>query len=222
MFSAVIFDMDGVIVDSEPLHIQSLRKTLSTFDLDIDDSEFHAYMGRTPRMLLEDMIEKYSLDAEIENLYAQHMGHLHSLYANSVKPIPGALALIAELRENSVPLGLASSSDFTLIHAVLNRFGLEHTFTALSSGQEMEKIKPHPDIFLVTADRMGVVPAQCIVIEDSTSGIRAAKAAGMTCIGFRSPNSFNQVYDEADIVCDDLRDIDYSRIFRIFKEINGN
>jgi len=208
MFGAVIFDMDGVIVDSEPLHIKAERKTLGPFGLDISDEEFHAYMGQTPRILLKGMIQKYNLDTAIDDLYAVHIQNLLSLYRDEVEPIPGALELVSQLKENRISLALASSSDFDLINVVLEKFGLTDTFKAVTSGQELDRVKPFPDIFLKTSERLNIPPKECVVIEDSTSGIRAAKAAGMTCMGFRSPNSKNQNYSDADVVVDDLRSVD--------------
>ena len=208
MFKAVIFDMDGVIVDSEPLHIKAERRTLAPFGLDISDEEFHAYMGQTPRILLNGMIKKYNLNTSIDDLYAVHIQNLLSLYRDEVEPIPGALDLISQLKEYGVSLALASSSDMNLIKVVMEKFGLTETFKEVTSGQELERVKPFPDIFLKTSERLHIPPKECVVIEDSTSGIRAAKAAGMTCIGFRSPNSKNQNYSDADVIVDDLRSVD--------------
>lgn len=208
MFAAVIFDMDGVIVDSEPLHIKAERITLAPYGLDIPDAEFHAYMGQTPKMLIADMIRKYRLPVSLEALYGVHRKNLLQLYRNEVQPVPGALELIGVLHADKIPLGLASSSDIDLIDTVLARFRLNHILTVTSSGQEVSRPKPAPDIFILEAERLGVKPSQCVVIEDSTNGIRAAKSAGMTCIGFDSPNSHNQQYDEADMVVDDLRQLD--------------
>jgi len=218
MFKAVIFDMDGVIVDSEPLHIKAERKTLAPFDLNISDEEFHSYMGQTPRILLEGMIKKYSLDTAIDELYAVHIQNLLSLYKMEVEPILGALELISQLKEFGVSLALASSSDMNLIKVVMEKFELTGTFKAVTSGQELDRVKPFPDIFLKTSERLNTPPQECVVIEDSTSGIRAAKAAGMTCIGFRSPNSKNQNYSDADVIVDDLRSVDIKFLETLYEK----
>lgn len=205
LFQAIIFDMDGVIVDSEPLHIKAERQTLAPFDLDISDAEFHAYMGQTPKKLLEGIIAKYALPTTLEAIYPIHAANLLRLYRNEVTPIPGAIELIAQLAQTGLPLGIASSSDLELIHAVIDKFHLGSAIGAVASGQEMTRIKPHPDIYLTVAERLGVDPARCCAIEDSTAGVRSAKAAGMACIGFQSPNSPGQRHDLADRVVDDLR-----------------
>lgn len=196
--------MDGVIVDSEPLHIIAERKTLAPFNLDIKDEEFHAYMGQTPKMLLEGFIGKYTLPVTIEELYPIHAANLLSLYRSDVTVLPGALALIDNLVNFGMPLGIASSSDMVLIEAVVTKFNLHDAFSALTSGQELTRVKPNPDIYLKAAERLSVQPSDCCAIEDSTAGVNAAKAAGMMCIGFQSPNSPGQNHDAADLVVDDL------------------
>jgi len=220
MFDAIIFDMDGVIVDSEPLHIKAERQTLAPFNLNIADAEFHAYMGQTPRMLIEDIIRKYKLPVTLSSLYAIHEKNLLHLYRQQVLPIEGALDLIQEVSAAKIKLGLASSSDIDLIEAVLEKFSLGNVFGQFASGEEVEQTKPNPDIFLLAAERLKVNPANCLVIEDSTNGVKAAKAAGMTCIGFNSPNSHNQNYDEADLLIDCLTDLDIAGIRVLWDAVN--
>lgn len=212
MFEAILFDMDGVIVDSEPLHIRAERKTLEPFGLDISDDAFHAYMGRTPKVLLQGFIADYNLPVSIDDLYPVHAANLLALYKHEVTAIPGALEIIGEFKQAGLTLGVASSSDRSLIDTVLNKFNLEPFFTAVTSGEEVDHPKPAPDIFLLEAARLGCTPANCLVIEDSTNGILAAGAAGMTCIGFRSPNSHNQEYSGADLVIDSLTDCDIDTV----------
>ena len=212
MFSAIIFDMDGVIADSEPLHIKAERMTFSPFELDISDEEFQAYMGRTPKILLQGIIEKYGLETTADELYPVHKQHLLALYQNEVEPISGALDTVRSFSKMVPAVGLASSSDVALIASVLDRFGLREYFDCTVSGEQVENIKPHPEIFLTAAEQLMVSPEHCLVIEDSTAGIEAAKAAGMACIGFRSPNSHNQEYDKADLTADTFTEIDYDTL----------
>lgn len=220
MFRTVIFDMDGVIVDSEPLHIQAERETLAPFDISISNEAFQAYMGQTPQILLADIIDKYDLDTTLEELYPRHEKNLLRLYRQEVTPIRGSLELISDLYKADLTLALASSSAVPLIDAVLNKFHLEEYFTAVVSGQEVLKAKPSPDIFLLTASRLKTEPSFCLVIEDSTAGIAAAKSAGMACIGFRSPNSRNQDYSRADLSVDSMEDLDLHRIQALYRHLN--
>ncbi|MBN2417008.1 HAD family phosphatase [bacterium] len=217
MFEAILFDMDGVIADSEPLHIKAERAILAPFNLDIPDEAFHVYMGRTPRLLLEGFIADYNLPVSIDDLYPVHASNLLALYRNEVTAIPGALDCIAACKRAGFMLGLASSSDRSLIDTVIRKFELDSLFTAVTSGEEVAVPKPAPDIFLLEARKLGVDPAYCLVIEDSTNGIRAARAAGMSCIGFESPNSHNQDYSEADLVIDALSRLDMDTISALWQ-----
>ncbi len=218
MLKAVIFDMDGVIVDSEPLHIKAERLLFAPFGVDVTDEELQSYMGRTPQILLKDIIRKYELNTTLDELYPRHKENLEKLYRDEVEPIPGALETIQTLRNGDIDLAIASSSDLLLISTVLNKFDLNDTFTSIVSGEEVKNVKPHPDIFLEAARRLGVKPKECVVVEDSHAGVRAAKTAGMTCIGFESPNSPNQDLDPADLVIDDLTDL---RVEVLNRLING-
>jgi len=209
LLRAVIFDMDGVIVDSEPLHIEAERKTLAPYGIKLEENELQKYMGRTPKVLLEDIIEKYRLNTTIEEIYPVHKKNLLNLYKNEVELIPGVLELITDLDSEGVALALASSSDKVLILSVLEKFHLSDFFKVIVSGEEVKNVKPSPDIFLKTAQKLGYSPGECAVIEDSSAGVRSARSAGMVCVGFRSPHSKGQDITEAELVIDDLREIDY-------------
>ncbi|MFH1942555.1 MAG: HAD family phosphatase [bacterium] len=212
MLRAVVFDMDGVIVDSEPLHVEAEKQTFALFGIDVVEDELRKYMGRTSRILLEDFIERYQLDTTLEDLYSVHKMNLLRLYNDDVEVIPGVIRLIEELQSADVDLALASSSDHDLITSVLEKFQLAPFFKVVVSGEEMDRAKPHPDIFLETSRRLDIPPEMSIVIEDSNAGVRAAKAAGMVCIGFRSPHSHGQDLNEADLIVDDLKEIGYERL----------
>ncbi len=208
MFQAIIFDMDGVLVDSEPLHIKAEGITLSRLGLNLPERELYQYMGTSTRTLFTDLISRYKLNTSIEELYPLHRDTLVSLYRTSLSPIPGALELLNMVKAQEIPLALASSSDMILIETVLQGLQLDHTFSAVVSGEEVDHFKPAPDIFILAAQRLSRKISGCLVIEDSTAGIASARAAGMTCIGFRSPNSRGQRYEQADYVVSSLEEID--------------
>lgn len=209
MLKAVIFDMDGVIVDSEPAHVKSERQLFAPYGIALSDEELQSYMGRSSWFLLEDIIRKYGIDAKAERLYPEHKKNLLQLYRETVEPIPGALELIGELKKKGVDLALASSSDRDLVLSVVEKFQLTSIFNVLVSGDEVERVKPHPDIFLKVVDRLGCSPRECVVIEDSQAGVQASNSAGVPCVGFRSPHSQTQDLSEASMVIDDLRTMNY-------------
>ena len=212
MLKAVIFDMDGVIVDSEPLHVKSERQVFTEYGVDLSDEELRGYMGRSSRVLFRDIIAKYHLDARLDDIYPKHIDNLVRLYREEGEPITGVLDLMDSLSKEGIALALASSSDMALIATVVDKFRLSNMFSAAVSGEEVHQTKPNPEIFLETSRRLGHPSESCVVIEDSQAGIQASAAAGMACVGFRSPNSLTQDLSEASLIVDDLRDLNPNRL----------
>ena len=212
MFDAFIFDMDGVIVDSEPLHMKAERQTLAPYGIVLSPQELQSYMGRSTRFLLENIIQHYDLDTTVGKLYPDHMKNLLRLYREEVELMPGVLALIDDLTKHDVTLALASSSDNDLISSVIDKFHIASSFTVVVSGEDVRRTKPYPDIFLEAVRRLDYYPCECVVIEDSNAGVRASKNAGIPCVGFRSPNSKNQDLSEASLIIDTLQAIDTQRL----------
>ena len=207
MAKAVIFDMDGVMVDSEPLHKKTERVTLSPYGICPSDEELDTYMGTEASTLLRTFIRIHRLNVSFDDLYAAYKQNLLRIFRDEVKPIEAALLLISGLKSEGVPLAVGSSSNRDLVRLVLDRIGVEHAFEVVVSGDDVGRSKPAPDIFLEVARRLGLLPADCVVIEDSANGVRAAKAAGMGCVGFRNPNSANQDLGSADRLVDSLSEL---------------
>ena len=211
MFEAVIFDLDGVIVDSEPLHHRAIRETFAPHGIRIFDEELQAYMGVPSRIVIQDLAELHDLDVGISALSEEHKSHLRTLYAESI-PISGALELLEAVNASDLKLGLASSTDRDLIEVVLERLALNGFFNAVVSGEEVEHPKPMPDIYLEAARRLECEPRGCTAVEDSQAGVQSAKGAGMRCIGFRSPHSLGQDIGQADVIVEDLWELDLDRL----------
>jgi HAD superfamily hydrolase (TIGR01509 family) len=201
---AVIFDMDGVLLDSELLHKKAEKRTFAPYGVKLTDEELTVFTGQSSRSLLNAVREKNRIDTDVESLYASLQIHLMDIFAKEAEAIAGAVPLVHELVKRDVPLAVASSSPLQLIKLSLGRIGLESFFPVVVSGDEVKKSKPNPDIFLEAARRLSVPPDRCAVIEDSSSGVAGAKAAGMFTVGFRSPNSLHQNVSTADLVIDDL------------------
>jgi len=217
LLKSVIFDMDGVIVDSEPLHIRAERDTLEPYGVEITDDELQSYMGRTPKIVLENIIQKYQLSVSIEEIYPLHRKTLMNYYREEVISIPGALDLIYRLYGSDINLALASSSDIELIELVLDKFSLNSFFKVVVSGENVARAKPCPDIFLEVLKQLKCQAQECVVIEDSRAGVRAAKAAMIPCVGFRSPNSKNQDLQEAQLIVNDLHCIEIDHFKNLTK-----
>jgi HAD superfamily hydrolase (TIGR01509 family) len=199
---AVIFDMDGVIIDSEPLHFRAERRLFAELGLTIDAAEHQGFVGQTTRAMWGELRRRYGLRQPLEELVASSRRYIRELIAAAPAGllVPGLTGCLEYLRGRGLTLLLASSSEAALIDLVLKKFGLEIYFSQRVSGDEVRRGKPAPDIFLLAAGRAGVPPADCLVVEDSAHGVQAAKAAGMACIGFRNPASGRQDLSAADAV----------------------
>ena len=206
---AVIFDMDGVIIDSEPIHSRVKMDTFAHFGLPFDEADLVHYMGRTSRVIFEDTLQKHGrTDVTAADMAAyKHDHYLEVLESGEIEPVPGSVEFIQRLHAAGIPLALATSSNVRAMNAVLDGFGIRKYFTSVLSGGELPESKPHPAIYLISAQRLGVKPEDCMVVEDTTNGIRAAKAAGMYCVAYRNPNSGEQDLSLADEIVDDFRKI---------------
>jgi len=204
----VIFDMDGVIIDSEPIHIACEKEMFRRFGLVVSDDEHHTFVGTSDETLWSYMERRYGLPVQMdEAIRLTQVLYREYLEKTPIAPISGITELIAKLAENHFALALASSSPHDQIHHVLESFGIRPYFQATVSGEEVEAGKPDPAIFLKAAQRVGVDPGHCLVIEDSYNGVTAAKNAGMTCIGFRNPNSGDHDLTRADKIVHSFREV---------------
>jgi len=219
LLGAVIFDMDGVIVDSEHLHLQAERKLFASFGIKVTDKELQSYMGGAPQMFLRHYIDHYRLNMSVGQLYSIHKKNLFQLYQEKVELLPGLLELIIALKNDFIDLAVASSSDRELIFLVLEKFDLFPYFKVIISGGEVSRPKPSPDIFIEALRRLDCNVSESVVIEDSSAGVKAAKSAGITCVGFRSPHSGNQDLSMADLIIDDLASINKNRLEALIHSI---
>lgn len=204
---AFIFDMDGVIIDSENLHSVTKVQAIRSFGVEVSEADLNlqSYVGRSAKSFFSDVLAKYPELGDDWEVLAKKK---HELYqkilreAPDLKPIDGIPELLARLKEKGYKIGLGSSSIMANVQLVLNRFGIIDYFDAIAAGSEVEHAKPAPDVYLLAASRLGVAPENCTVVEDAAAGIAAANAAGMRCIAVRNPNSGMQDFSQADVVID--------------------
>ncbi|WP_432409701.1 HAD family hydrolase [Wukongibacter sp. M2B1] len=219
MIKAVIFDMDGVIIDSEPIHKQVEESLFKKLNIKVSEEEHNSYVGKTSIEMWREIKLKYNLRKDIlaEEIVIEEVDRYieHLLAKDDIKPIMGVRKLINELYIKDIKLALASSAVRRSIETVINLFELGEYFSISISGEDIEDGKPCPDIFLKAANELGVNPMECVVIEDSRNGVIAAKTAGMKCIGFKNRNSGNQDLSRADMVIDSLSQIDYKKVLEI-------
>ena len=202
MIKAIIFDMDGVLVDSEPFHIEIEKQQFLMNQLSITNEEHHRYMGVATNVMWEQIAERHSLNVSVEELTEQN--RIESIrFFTEVKEIPvmpGLIDLLEKLQQKKYPMAVASSSFPEIIELILERTGIRKYFQVVVSSQEAGKSKPEPDVFLLAARKLKVMPDECLVVEDSKNGIKAAQAAGMSCVAYQSPGVDPQSQKEADTV----------------------
>lgn len=210
MLKAVIFDMDGVLVDSEPIHFEVDKRVLKKCGFIVKNEVLNPYVGVTNPEMWKDLKEKYNLILSVEELLKiQTELKIEVLNEKKIDAIDGIKELLNELKQNKISTAVASSSPRSFIDAILEKIGITKYFNVVLSGEEVQRGKPNPDIFLKTAEMLGFNPKECVVIEDSTNGVKAALSAGMKCIGFINLNSGSQDLSSASTVVDSIRKINY-------------
>lgn len=181
-FQAVIFDMDGVIVDSEPWHERAFREIFQELGYgDTHGIDFRAYIGRSDRALWLDFIERHDPPHPLEDLLRAKQTRLIEILRRE-QPIFEGLPELVDRLARDYPLAVASGSNHPVIDEVLAMKQLRRYFPVVVSTQDVGKSKPAPDVFLQAAKRLGTSPADCCVVEDSAAGVTAARAAGMAVI----------------------------------------
>lgn len=206
--SGMIFDMDGLLIDSEPLWQEAETAFLTAHNRRYDPGIAKQHLGLRLRDVIAVMQREYQVHGDPETLGQELITRLLGWYTNKLSPLPGADGAIRTLGR-IYSAAIASSSPLAVIEHVVSRFGWEQSLAALCSGEEVPLGKPAPDLFLLAAARLGVPPAACCVLEDSLTGVRAAKAAGMRCIAvptrlFADPREFVGL---ADLVLDSLTEL---------------
>lgn len=217
MLEAVIFDMDGVIIDSEPFHLDICLELFKKLNITMPEDEYKTYIGVSNTSMWTTIKNKYFLKESVNELaMLQTNACIEYLKEKDEKPISGVVEILESLKQNEIKIALASSSPMEGIRLVLDKFNISHYFQAVISGENLERGKPAPDIFLNAAKMLKVEPQFCTVIEDSNHGVSAAKAAGMKCIGFQNPNSGNQDLKAADMTVNSLKDLNLEVIKRLY------
>lgn len=202
--AAVIFDMDGVLLDSEPLHLRATQATLGERGASYTERDNRAFFGATDAELFRALRIAFDLPAPTATLVAAKRDRLVTLIRAEARPLPGVPAIPRRLHAAGLPLALASSSPQPVIDAVLETLALEGVFQAVVSGDEVARGKPAPDAFLLASRRLGVPPERCLVVEDSRNGVLAGKAAGMTVVAVPCPATSHEDFSPADWVLPSL------------------
>lgn len=206
--------MDGVIVDTEPVHHFAYQQHFKQLNIEVSAELYASFTGNSTKNIYERLKSAYGLKEEVmdlvevkRNLFNEAFDQKEDLFL-----LDGVEVLIQDLHQNGIQLVLASSSANVTIQRIFNRFDLDKYFTHKVSGEDFPKSKPHPAIFLKAAELAQTPVGNCIVIEDSTNGIMAAKAAGIYCVGYDSFHSKLQDYSLADQVISHFNELSFEKI----------
>ncbi|MGB5553424.1 MAG: HAD family phosphatase [Flavobacteriaceae bacterium] len=186
--STVIFDMNGVITDDEDCHELATQQAFEKVGMTITPALYRRYcLGRTDAAAFVDLLRDFQIkDQNVNSIIADKSTLYQALIARNLKVYPGVVTLIEQLHQ-TYTLALTTSSTIEEVQTVIDQLQIEHFFKTIVSSRDVKRGKPDPEPYLLTAERLGVNPQECVVIEDSENGVRSAKAAGMNCIAI--PNT---------------------------------
>ena len=201
----MIFDLDGVIVDSEPHSMRALVDVLREHGVEPTPEELRQSYGRKITEDLADYFARHGVAADLAAVVARKRARYYELAAGKLGPFPGVPSLLARLRAGGYPLALASSGDRDKVAFSLRTLDLEAAFDAIVDGDAIDRAKPHPEIYLTAARRLAVDARHCLAIEDAPNGVRAAKRAGMRCLAVTNSVS-REALGEADLIVASLAD----------------
>ncbi len=204
-FDAFIFDMDGVLIDSETFYSEMEQVNFRLLGLNISHEEHITYQGTATDEMWKKIKEKHNVQNTVDELVKMTNDLTIPVFRKMEKidPMRGVLDLLLALEKKNIPLALASSSYPEVIEIVLEKTKLKKFFGVVVNSRMAGKSKPAPDIFLLASEKLDILPHKCIVVEDSANGIAAAKAAGMFCIAFNGPGSEHQDQSKADVIIKD-------------------
>jgi beta-phosphoglucomutase len=200
-FKAIIFDMDGVLVNTEPHHLIIEKRLFASLGLDISREEHISYLGKSSVQMWKEIIARYNLSFAAEDLADRNSEEILRYFSGQgeIEIMPGIEEVLEKLFKKGIPMALASSSDPGTIDLILLKTGLGKYFMHTISCKTVGKSKPDPGVYLYAAILLSVRPEECIVIEDSSNGIKAAKSAGMHCIAYEGGLSDTTDQSLADI-----------------------
>jgi beta-phosphoglucomutase len=207
MIKGVLFDMDGVLVDSEPFICKAAIMMFEELGFKVMPEDFHPFVGMGENRYIGGVAEKHGIHIDIEKVKARTYEIYEKIVQGNISALPGAHEFISECRKRGFRLALATSADRVKMEVNLREIGMSSaTFNFIVTGLDVSNKKPFPDIYIKAAESIDLDPQECLVVEDAISGIKAGKAAGCRCLAVTS--SFEaKALAEADWICGSLNDV---------------
>lgn len=210
MIDAIIFDLDGLLADTEMLHLSAYKTVFSELGFDLSDQEYANHWIRDGQGT-DAFVQKWQLDIDPDFVRNEKALIYKKLVSSSAEPMPGARELLCSLKGRKL-MALATSSHPKDANAVIKALDIEDFFSCVAAKFSVERIKPYPDIFLYVAKEMNMPPENCVVLEDAEKGILAADAAGMKSIAVPNIHTMNNDFSKATLVVKSLEEVSYELI----------
>ncbi len=204
MITTIIFDMNGVITDDEDIHELATKEVFSNIGVNLSLESYRKFcLGRTDKTAFKDLFKKFKIEGQTtKDLIAKKSVKYQKLIQGNLKVYPGVIQLIKNLYKDYT-LALTSSSTFDEVQLVVDQLGIKDLFKVIVTSKDVIHGKPHPEPYLLTASRLNIEPASCLVIEDSENGILSAKKAGMKCVAISNTEDPNKLI-KADRIIDNF------------------
>jgi beta-phosphoglucomutase len=204
MIKGVLFDMDGVLVDSEPFICKAAIMMFGELGVEVLPEDFLPFVGMGENRYIGGVAENHGIKVDIEQVKARTYEIYEKIVRGKLSPLPGSHEFISECRKKGLKLALATSADRVKMEVNLKEIGLSlDTFHSIITGLDVENKKPFPDIYIKAAENIGLEPHECLVVEDAVSGIKAGKSAGCKCLAVTSSFDAADLH-EADWICQSL------------------
>ena len=216
MLKAVLLDMDGTLLDSESCHLEAVKRLLKELGIDASSDNIDYGAGTDYETIWEENIRRFDIGLPLEELLKRQI-NVTVRYFNEAKiyDARGVTAFLKLMKEKGMLLAVGSSSPVRVVDTILKKLCIDEYMDYICGAEDVELVKPAPDVFVHIAEYLGVEPAECIVIEDSPVGIEAAKNAGMKCIAVSHNESVNDVALQADKIVFSFSELDYASLFSL-------
>jgi len=208
---AVLWDLDGVIADTGTYHFQAWQDVFHERGVNITEDDFKRHFGQRNDTIIRSTLGRNISPDELDAIASEKEENYRRRVTPNIKPLPGVIELISSLKRHELKMAIASSAPLENIHLITRGLGIDDCFQAVVCNREVAEGKPDPQVFLLAAQKLGVEPQNCVVIEDAVAGVTAAKRAGMKCVAVTNSHPPKNL-KEADLIVNTLEAVSISEL----------